>query len=172
MELDNEIKGEGNFYGADFRNYDPRIGRFTSLDPEMLKYPNWSPYAMSFNNPIYYKDTYGDDPITAIGEAAFSFGLSVGLDYLGARILEQLSHEQAMKKINWKGAAYNAGETYVVSTFFNGAGTARLLNKIRKNKFAKIALEVAGEMKDILICLLYTSPSPRDQRGSRMPSSA
>ena len=24
----------------------------------------------------------------------------------------------------------------------------------------------------ILICLLYTSPSPRDQRGTRMPSSA
>ena len=26
--------------------------------------------------------------------------------------------------------------------------------------------------KVFLICLLYTSPSPRDQRGSRMPSSA
>ena len=25
---------------------------------------------------------------------------------------------------------------------------------------------------DPLTCLLYTSPSPRDQRGSRMPSSA
>ena len=25
---------------------------------------------------------------------------------------------------------------------------------------------------DIIPCLLYTSPSPRDQRGSRMPSSA
>ena len=25
---------------------------------------------------------------------------------------------------------------------------------------------------ELLICLLYTSPSPRDQRGSRMPSSA
>ena len=24
----------------------------------------------------------------------------------------------------------------------------------------------------IMVCLLYTSPSPRDQRGSRMPSSA
>ena len=23
-----------------------------------------------------------------------------------------------------------------------------------------------------IVCLLYTSPSPRDQRGSRMPSSA
>ena len=28
------------------------------------------------------------------------------------------------------------------------------------------------ELEDIGICLLYTSPSPRDQRGSRMPSSA
>ena len=27
-------------------------------------------------------------------------------------------------------------------------------------------------IKDILICLLYTSPSPRDKRQSRMPSSA
>ena len=25
---------------------------------------------------------------------------------------------------------------------------------------------------DLIYCLLYTSPSPRDQRGSRMPSSA
>ena len=24
----------------------------------------------------------------------------------------------------------------------------------------------------LILCLLYTSPSPRDQRGSRMPSSA
>ena len=29
-----------------------------------------------------------------------------------------------------------------------------------------------GEFKPISNCLLYTSPSPRDQRGSRMPSSA
>ena len=30
--------------------------------------------------------------------------------------------------------------------------------------------QTINELKDI--CLLYTSPSPRDQRGSRMPSSA
>ena len=29
-----------------------------------------------------------------------------------------------------------------------------------------------GEVTLVSICLLYTSPSPRDQRGSRMPSSA
>ena len=27
-------------------------------------------------------------------------------------------------------------------------------------------------LKQLTVCLLYTSPSPRDQRGSRMPSSA
>ena len=33
--------------------------------------------------------------------------------------------------------------------------------------------EEADDMVDALVsCLLYTSPSPRDQRGSRMPSSA
>ena len=32
------------------------------------------------------------------------------------------------------------------------------------------AMTCAKEVQ--LICLLYTSPSPRDQRGSRMPSSA
>ena len=30
----------------------------------------------------------------------------------------------------------------------------------------------AGEWFEVDACLLYTSPSPRDQRGSRMPSSA
>ena len=30
----------------------------------------------------------------------------------------------------------------------------------------------AGMLEEAVDCLLYTSPSPRDQRGSRMPSSA
>ena len=29
-----------------------------------------------------------------------------------------------------------------------------------------------ASLRDVFLCLLYTSPSPRDQRGSRMPSSA
>ena len=35
-----------------------------------------------------------------------------------------------------------------------------------------IAAVVYGLAVRVLGCLLYTSPSPRDQRGSRMPSSA
>ena len=36
-------------------------------------------------------------------------------------------------------------------------------------ELAKIIAEIDALKED---CLLYTSPSPRDQRGSRMPSSA
>ena len=44
----------------------------------------------------------------------------------------------------------------------------------QKTEMAKEVQSDYGEKRDILIdgCLLYTSPSPRDQRGSRMPSSA
>ena len=35
-----------------------------------------------------------------------------------------------------------------------------------------IANGTIEEVDKAYICLLYTSPSPRDQRGSRMPSSA
>ena len=34
------------------------------------------------------------------------------------------------------------------------------------------AIRVMGDKIESKTCLLYTSPSPRDQRGSRMPSSA
>ena len=40
-------------------------------------------------------------------------------------------------------------------------------------KMIVVPLVMTSVLSGILgICLLYTSPSPRDQRGSRMPSSA
>ena len=34
------------------------------------------------------------------------------------------------------------------------------------------SIDINGAVDMSMFCLLYTSPSPRDQRGSRMPSSA
>ena len=39
-------------------------------------------------------------------------------------------------------------------------------------RFAAHPVVRGGEDAGVGVCLLYTSPSPRDQRGSRMPSSA
>ena len=44
MEQDNEVSGNGNSYTTEFRQYDPRLGRWKSLDPLMAKYPMMSPY--------------------------------------------------------------------------------------------------------------------------------
>lgn len=52
-ENDNEVKGTGNSIDFGARMYDPRLGRWLSLDPLQAKYPSLSPYGFVNNNPIY-----------------------------------------------------------------------------------------------------------------------
>ena len=59
MEADKEVKGSGNSYTTEFRQYDPRLGRWLSLDPLMAKYPWMSPYVAFNNNPIFFVDPLG-----------------------------------------------------------------------------------------------------------------
>ena len=59
MEKDDEVSGEGNQYTTEYRQYDPRIGRWTSLDPLMKYYPHQSGYCAFNNNPIYFTDPTG-----------------------------------------------------------------------------------------------------------------
>ena len=40
---DNEIYGEGNAYDYGFRIYNPRLGRFLSIDPLFKTYPWYTP---------------------------------------------------------------------------------------------------------------------------------
>jgi RHS repeat-associated protein len=49
QEKDDEIKGEGNSVDFTFRVYDPRLGRFLSVDPLTSKYPNNSSYSFQEN---------------------------------------------------------------------------------------------------------------------------
>jgi len=59
MEKDDEVSGTGNSYTTEFRQYDPRVGRWKSLDPLMTKFPWMSPFVAFDNNPIYFVDPYG-----------------------------------------------------------------------------------------------------------------
>ncbi len=51
-EMDNEWKGTGASYDYGFRIYDPRLGRFLSIDPIARQYPELSPYQFASNRPI------------------------------------------------------------------------------------------------------------------------
>ena len=59
MEADDELKGEGNSYTTEFRQYDPRVGRWLTTDPLASKFPWQSPYVGLDNNPINKVDPSG-----------------------------------------------------------------------------------------------------------------
>ena len=51
-EQDNEIKGVGNSLDMKFRIYDPRLGRFLSVDPLVQQFAWNSPYSYAMNRVI------------------------------------------------------------------------------------------------------------------------
>ena len=55
---------------------------------------------------------------------------------------------------------------------FKCAMNMALLNKEQKLEYFDALAKLIEKQKLFYICLLYTSPSPRDKRQSRMPSSA
>jgi RHS repeat-associated protein len=58
-ENDNEIKGTGNQQDYGMRIYDPRLGRFLSVDPITKNYPWLTPYQFASNTPIQAIDQDG-----------------------------------------------------------------------------------------------------------------
>ena len=58
-ENDNEVKGDGNQIDYGWRVYDPRIGKFLSVDPLQSTYPELTPYQFAGNTPIQAVDLDG-----------------------------------------------------------------------------------------------------------------
>ena len=102
---------------------------------------------------------------------------------------ERLRSRAAKQVLVWKGrtlvrqramrlAASDPAISDQFSQLQSVAGQLASLSRTRSNKDqhdrkSRIReLTAAKEKLESQLCLLYTSPSPRDQRGSRMPSSA
>ena len=59
MQRDNAT-GLGSGYTTLFREYDPEIARWKSLDPKLKDFPSESPFSAMGNNPIMNTDVLGD----------------------------------------------------------------------------------------------------------------
>ena len=93
------------------------------------------------------------------------------LDPLGSKMFENYADYKASRK-DWE-RTYTQGLELLGFNYddrtepFKGAsGATHPVLAEAVTQFQALAY------KELLPCLLYTSPSPRDQRGSRMPSSA
>jgi RHS repeat-associated protein len=60
-EKDDDVKGNGNSYTTEFRQLDPRLGRWLSVDPLSFKFPWQSTYTAFDNNPISLVDRLGSE---------------------------------------------------------------------------------------------------------------
>ena len=58
-ENDKEVKGDGNQQDYGMRIYDPRLGRFLSVDPLTKGYPMLTPFQYASDNPIQNIDIDG-----------------------------------------------------------------------------------------------------------------
>jgi RHS repeat-associated protein len=59
-EKDNELYGDGNSYDFGARMYNPRLGRWMSVDPQQSIYPSHSPYNYALNSPLKNGDPNGE----------------------------------------------------------------------------------------------------------------
>jgi RHS repeat-associated protein len=67
-ESDDEVSGTGNQYDYGFRIYNPRIGKFLSVDPLTGSYSMLTPYQFASNTPIMAIDLDGLESSISIHE--------------------------------------------------------------------------------------------------------
>lgn len=94
------------YYGA--RYYNPRLSIWYGVDPLAEKYPSWSPYVYTFDNPINFIDPDGKEGIVVSGQPGphknREHFLVNGLD----RAKGALKHRQSpTEKVTWM--VYNDG---------------------------------------------------------------
>jgi len=66
-ESDSETYGKGNEYDYGFRIYNPRLGKFLSVDPLSRGYAALTPYQFAGNTPIWAIDIDGLEPGVVLG---------------------------------------------------------------------------------------------------------
>jgi RHS repeat-associated protein len=79
-ENDNDVKGVGNQQDYGMRIYDPRLGRFLSVDPITAKYPELTPYQFASNTPIVAIDLDGLEGIIPTYGMEYSVPFSAGMN--------------------------------------------------------------------------------------------
>ncbi|HRF77457.1 MAG TPA: RHS repeat-associated core domain-containing protein, partial [Chitinophagales bacterium] len=85
-EMDAETYGQGNIYDYGFRIYNPRLGKFLSVDPLAATYPWYSTYHFASNNPIFFIDIDGLEGGSSQPGSTVNTGTYLVLDEQGEQV--------------------------------------------------------------------------------------
>jgi RHS repeat-associated protein len=102
-ENDNEVKGEGNQQDYGMRIYDPRLGKFLSVDPLTVSYPWYTPYQFAGNNPIKFIDVDGMEP--GINDEYSKTDLEKNPNYTGLTLVmlrQQAASSTSLSLFDWR----------------------------------------------------------------------
>jgi len=147
MEKDDEVKGEGNSYTTEFRQYDPRIGRWLTNDPLFKQMPWQSPYVGMDNKPIIRNDVNGDCPTCISG---FIIGGLMDMAFqIGEHMFEGDDLGAAFEKVDWLDVTGSAVVGGVVGAF--DGGISKFASALADPKKRKILNKVIEYGLDFLI---------------------
>ena len=90
-EQDNEVSGSGNSYDYGFRIYNPRLGKFLSVDPLFRSYPWFTPYQFAANDPVRNIDIDGLEGGSAIEDEESIIGdvLDYYVDFMAKALFNE-----------------------------------------------------------------------------------
>jgi len=122
-EMDDEVKGKGNWQDYGMRMYDPRLARFPNVDPLTAKYPFYTPYQFAGNMPIRYIDLDGLEPAepgTYKGQGA----IAAQTDECGDKCEGTDNYRWTWKNDMWSHTNFNVTNGELTAIFENGKPNA------------------------------------------------
>jgi len=111
-EMDNEVLGGGNTYDYGFRIYNPRLGKFLSVDPLTKMYPSWTSYHFAQNRPIKAIDLDGLEAWDGPNDVKDVMSLNSYQQFAKAQ-LNILTSSQSSKKFDCADLAF-----YLMAKYF------------------------------------------------------
>jgi RHS repeat-associated protein len=155
MEKDDEVSGEGNAYTTEYRGYDPRTGRWRSLDPLMNQFPWMSPYVSMDNNPIALNDPLG---LSTGTEESIGLQTKDGKDLPPTIVLDEIevTAKRIVTKTNEYGIADNTRNSVNLNslpTNYSTNSNPITLQKVRDvlgNNFLGATKEANADMLNLM----------------------
>jgi RHS repeat-associated protein len=179
MERDDELSGSGNSYTTEFRQYDPRLGRWYSIDPKKSLMPWESPYSFSNNSPIAGNDPNGDICIPCIQFVA-GFTLDVLEQFAEGYFLEDITSfdKLADNWSFWQSIRSGSGSTINAAGLAGRIATSPMLKMVVSEFIESIAEMVQsavnsyykGEEIDVYDLIMEAMVGPAARRvGGALP---